>query len=196
MDDRHNAPDREPDLEQVEVDRAARCACHRFVISLWISITNSLCKRLDAEKQTLVRTCVLVGVLRRSKNVAKPRPYVIAVDRMVPNYLIFLVCRCHRIAQIAKKFACRTDRLAVVFFPDRITAQLAQMLPVEVGLARANRRGSLDRFEQEKVEFFRRVRQYYLDMARQHDGRYRVIDAALPLEAVQNQLDEVIKSVI
>jgi dTMP kinase len=69
-------------------------------------------------------------------------------------------------------------------------------VPVEVGLARANRRGSLDRFEQEKVEFFRRVRQYYLDMARQHDGRYRVIDAAVPLEAVQQQLNEVIKSVI
>ena len=69
-------------------------------------------------------------------------------------------------------------------------------VPVEVGLARANRRGSLDRFEQEEVAFFRRVRQYYLDLARQYEGRYRVIDAAQPLEGVQRQLGDVLKSVI
>ncbi len=69
-------------------------------------------------------------------------------------------------------------------------------VPVEVGLARANRRGSLDRFEQEKVAFFRRVRQYYLDLARQYDGRYRVIDAAQPLEGVQRQLKDVLKAII
>ena len=84
--------------------------------------------------QILVRTCVLVDVLRRSKNVEKPRPYVIVVDRMAPNYLIFLVCRCRCVAQIAKKFARRTDRLTVVFFADRITAQLPQVLAVEVRL--------------------------------------------------------------
>jgi dTMP kinase len=31
-------------------------------------------------------------------------------------------------------------------------------VPVEVGLARAGQRGSLDRFEQEQIEFFERVR--------------------------------------
>ena len=69
-------------------------------------------------------------------------------------------------------------------------------VPVEVGLSRANRRGSLDRFEQEKVEFFGRVRQYYLDLARQHGGRYRVIDAARPLEEVQRQLGDVLKEIL
>jgi dTMP kinase len=68
-------------------------------------------------------------------------------------------------------------------------------VPVEIGLARANQRGSLDRFEQEKVEFFSRVRQSYLDLARQHDGRYRVIDASLPLEQVQHQLDDVLNEI-
>ena len=68
-------------------------------------------------------------------------------------------------------------------------------VPVEVGLARASKRGDLDRFEQEKVEFFERVRQAYLDMARQHAGRYRVIDASQPLEQVQQQLELVLQSV-
>ena len=61
-------------------------------------------------------------------------------------------------------------------------------VPVEVGLARAGKRGALDRFEQEKVEFFERVRSAYLDMAKRYPERYRVIDAGQPLEVVQQQL--------
>jgi dTMP kinase len=68
-------------------------------------------------------------------------------------------------------------------------------VPVEVGLARASKRGQLDRFEQEKVEFFERVRQAYLDMARQYAARYRVIDASQPLEQVQQQLEVVLQSI-
>ncbi|MDH5469294.1 MAG: dTMP kinase [Gammaproteobacteria bacterium] len=66
-------------------------------------------------------------------------------------------------------------------------------VPVEVGLARANNRSTPDRFEQEKVDFFERVRQAYLDMAREHDRRYRVIDASQPLESVQQQLTAVLQ---
>jgi len=61
-------------------------------------------------------------------------------------------------------------------------------VPVEIGLSRAGNRGKLDRFEQEQVEFFERVRNCYLLMAKQHSERYRVIDASLTLEQVQRQL--------
>jgi len=61
-------------------------------------------------------------------------------------------------------------------------------VPVKIGLARASKRGALDRFEQEKVEFFEKVRSAYLDMAKDNPERYRVIDASQPLEAVQQQL--------
>jgi dTMP kinase len=61
-------------------------------------------------------------------------------------------------------------------------------VPVAVGLARAGKRGSLDRFEQEQVEFFERVRMCYLELAREHAARYRVIDATRPLEQVQHDL--------
>ena len=66
-------------------------------------------------------------------------------------------------------------------------------VPVEVGLARAGNRSAPDRFEQEKVDFFERVRQAYLDMAASQDGRYRVIDASRSLDRVQEQLAEVLK---
>ena len=57
--------------------------------------------------------------------------------------------------------------------------------PVEVGMARAKKRGALDRFEQEKMDFFERVRQAYLQLAQQHGQRFLVIDAAQQLPAVQ-----------
>ena len=68
-------------------------------------------------------------------------------------------------------------------------------VPVEIGLARANQRSSPDRFEQEQVEFFERVRQAYLGMAGQHAARYRIVDASQPLEQVQQQLEVVLQSV-
>ncbi|CAD5107800.1 dTMP kinase [Zestomonas carbonaria] len=69
-------------------------------------------------------------------------------------------------------------------------------LPVEVGLARAAARGRLDRFEQEGREFFDAVRQTYLRHAASSPDRYRIIDAAQPLEQVQQVLDELLPQLL
>ncbi|NRH43381.1 dTMP kinase [Pseudomonas sp. MS15a(2019)] len=61
-------------------------------------------------------------------------------------------------------------------------------LPVEIGLARAARRGVLDRFEQEQRAFFEAVRQTYLDRAQAVPARYRLIDASRSLAEVQAEL--------
>ena len=61
-------------------------------------------------------------------------------------------------------------------------------LPVEVGLARAARRGALDRFEQEQRAFFEAVRQTYLQRAQAVPERYRIIDASRSLAEVQADL--------
>ncbi len=65
-------------------------------------------------------------------------------------------------------------------------------LPIEVGMRRAGERGELDRFEQEHRSFFEAVRESYLERARQHPQRFRIIDASLDLDAVQRQLDRLI----
>lgn len=69
-------------------------------------------------------------------------------------------------------------------------------LPVEVGLARAAARGRLDRFEQEAQDFFEAVRQTYLARARLAPQRYRLLDAAQPLAAVQAQLDRLLPELL
>jgi len=69
-------------------------------------------------------------------------------------------------------------------------------VPVEIGLSRVGKRGELDRFEQEQVEFFGRVRSSYLAMAKQFGERYRVIDASLPLTEVQSCLENLVSLIM
>lgn len=61
-------------------------------------------------------------------------------------------------------------------------------VPVEVGLARAGRRGELDRIEQEGLAFFQRIRDTYLARAEAEPQRFQVLDAAASLPQVQEQL--------
>ncbi|MBM0105580.1 dTMP kinase [Steroidobacter sp. S1-65] len=60
--------------------------------------------------------------------------------------------------------------------------------PLEVSAARANARnaaaGTSDRFEQERRDFFERVRAAYLARARQEPERFIVIDATQSMDAV------------
>ncbi len=65
-------------------------------------------------------------------------------------------------------------------------------VPVEIGLERAGRRSSADRFENEEKAFFERVRSTYLKRAAEHPDRYHVIDAAQALIGVQNQVNTVV----
>jgi len=58
----------------------------------------------------------------------------------------------------------------------------------EIGLARAKNRGTHDRIEQEKLDFFERVRHVYLKRAEKFPERFCVIDATQTLEKVQHEL--------
>ena len=69
-------------------------------------------------------------------------------------------------------------------------------LPVEIGLSRAAARGRLDRFEQEGRAFFDAVRHTYLQRAQAAPARYRVLDAAQSLEAVQRAIDALMPEIL
>lgn len=57
--------------------------------------------------------------------------------------------------------------------------------PVEVGMARAEKRGEFDRFEQEQRQFFEQVRTTYLQLAKEQGHRFRVVDAGQSLPQVR-----------
>jgi dTMP kinase len=66
-------------------------------------------------------------------------------------------------------------------------------VPAEMGIARAEQRGSQkDRIEQEKIDFFVRVRETYLERAQQDPKRIKVIDASMALPQVQSQMQRVL----
>lgn len=61
-------------------------------------------------------------------------------------------------------------------------------IPVQLGLERARGRGQLDRFEQEDIAFFERVRAAYRERA-EANRHYRIVDASQTLEQVQAALE-------
>ena len=67
-------------------------------------------------------------------------------------------------------------------------------IPVEIGLKRASERSAPDRFEQEQIEFFDRVRQGYLKIAEENPERCAVIDASQSLDEVQASIEVVLKN--
>lgn len=69
-------------------------------------------------------------------------------------------------------------------------------IPVQTGLARASERSEPDRFEQEQLAFFERVRQAYLDRANNDPLHYRIIDASKSLEEVQNQIEIAMQDIL
>ena len=65
-------------------------------------------------------------------------------------------------------------------------------VPVEVGQARLQGAGApLDRFEREARAFHERVRAAYLDRARLHPGRVRVIDSTRSLADIHKELESI-----
>lgn len=61
------------------------------------------------------------------------------------------------------------------------------------GLERAIQRGRRDRIEREALEFFARVREAYLERARAHPGRYRVIDGQAGPEEVARKVRQAVE---
>jgi dTMP kinase len=87
---------------------------------------------------------------------------------------------------------------------DGIRPDLTILLDIDaaMGLARArgrNSRGGLEaeaRFENEHLSFHERVRQGYLDLAKQEPDRFRIVDASPIPEVIQNKLRQLIDELL
>ena len=78
-----------------------------------------------------------------------------------------------------------TNLETIVQGPLRPDFTLVLDIPVELGLQRAGERSSPDRFEQEEIAFFERVRKGYLRLVQRDPHRYLIIDASESLDNVQ-----------
>ncbi|MGI9239028.1 MAG: dTMP kinase [Woeseiaceae bacterium] len=68
--------------------------------------------------------------------------------------------------------------------------------PVDIGMQRADRRGARDRFEQERHDFFQRVRECYLQLAINEPERFVVLDTTQSLEQVGYEIQQLADQLI
>jgi len=66
-------------------------------------------------------------------------------------------------------------------------------LPVETSLSRIKARGELDRFEKEELEFHKRIRNTYLDLAKNNSNRIKIIDSSEKIESMLNNVKQAIE---
>ncbi len=91
------------------------------------------------------------------------------------------------------------DNKAIAWLEDfsqqQIRPDLTLLLdvPVEIGMSRAKQRGALDRFELEKMEFFNKVRDCFLEIAAQQGERVKLIDATQDLAQVQSNITDILQ---
>lgn len=65
-------------------------------------------------------------------------------------------------------------------------------VPLDVARARLDATRTLDKFEQEKVDFFAATRAEYLRRAAEFPDRFRLIDSTQSIEAIQRQLHDIV----
>ena len=69
-------------------------------------------------------------------------------------------------------------------------------LPVELGQQRVlSRNQGIDRFEQEKVDFFEKIRACYLQRAKVEPDRIKVIDTSQSIADIQVQLTKILQNI-
>lgn len=70
-------------------------------------------------------------------------------------------------------------------------------LPVELGQQRVlSRNQGVDRFEQEKVDFFQKVRNCYLQRAEKEPERIKIIDASQSIAEIEHQLTLILQPLL
>ncbi|MDP1660009.1 MAG: dTMP kinase [Methylotenera sp.] len=67
-------------------------------------------------------------------------------------------------------------------------------VPVEVSMERLASARTPDKFERENADFFTRIREAYLQRAKENPARFRVIDANRPLDKVKQSVEEIIST--
>lgn len=68
-------------------------------------------------------------------------------------------------------------------------------VPVEISIARLAGARSPDKFERESADFFTKIRDAYLERARQNPQRFRIVDASKSLGEVAKAVEDIIATI-
>jgi len=68
-------------------------------------------------------------------------------------------------------------------------------VPVEISVTRLAGARSPDKFERESADFFTKIRNAYLERARQNPLRFRIIDASKSLEEVAKSVENIVSTI-
>ena len=66
-------------------------------------------------------------------------------------------------------------------------------LDVSIGMQRTKKRSDADRFEREEINFFEKIRNTYLERAKNEPQRFRIINSASSLKSVKEQIITILK---
>jgi len=66
-------------------------------------------------------------------------------------------------------------------------------LDVSIGMQRTKKRSDADRFEREEINFFEKIRNTYLERAKNEPQRFRIINSASSLKNVKEQIVTILK---
>ncbi|MCR6632151.1 MAG: dTMP kinase [Magnetospirillum sp.] len=144
--------------------------------------------RWDAQTEALLHTAARRDHLAKTVWPALERGTWVICDRFADSTLAYQGYG----HGLAKDFITGLTRLAIGDFAPDLTLILD--LPVEEGLKRAGGRGGAeDRYERMGMAFHERLRQGFLDIARQDPDRCAVIDATADVDAVHQAILKVVK---
>lgn len=145
--------------------------------------------RWDAQTEALLHTAARRDHLARTVWPALERGAWVVCDRFADSTLAYQGYG----HGLSRDFILSLTRLAIGDFSPDLTLILD--LPVEEGLKRAGRRGGAeDRYERMGTDFHERLRQGFLDIARNDSDRCAVIDAAASLDDVHQGILRAVKS--
>lgn len=68
-------------------------------------------------------------------------------------------------------------------------------LPVEVSISRLKTNGNLDKFENEGISFHKKIRNSYLNLAKNEPKRFKIIDSSKNINTVQDEINLILDKV-
>lgn len=145
---------------------------------------------MTPETELLLFCASRAQLVRQAIEPALARGEIVLTDRFLDSTTVYQgVGRQLDAAQVAaiNRFAvgdCLPDLTIVIDLDPRI------------GLERAKGRELFDRMENQPLEFYQRVRQGYLDLARREPQRVKVVDGSRNLEVVGEEIWSLIQRVL